>query len=636
MSAPVPELTSPACESIAILTATTGDPLLERNIRAVNALRPVDGVAIHHWIVVDGDDFDVRTREIVASVDTPSHITRHVLTLPENTGGDGYLCHRVIAGASFLLNATHLTVLDQDNEVTPAHLEALVAAMRDVPGARWAYTLRSIIDHESNVQCHDTCESVGAIKPTCIHPADRLIDTNCYLWSMDLARQLAPLWMVKAREEGQMEADRVVCRTLLLHEPKGGCTRDFTVRYRAGVRQDDDSVRGSVSIEFFRRGILSSPVWDPTKKDVYLFHFDKDHTQKLMKRELKFPLDEWCTTITEDLEKQVNLIDGYKCLDLLPHNAICLVNLCHPATSCLMRLKALKESTHPNIKRVVYMAEGPNMRHQTQWSKEFLDGHANVVLTYTDATLSPEYVKGARFTTSRCPHNARFVNKEHVRDPRIFRTNAGPGSGTAAMVLENRQGKGEYTIDGVRYTCVDKLRGDLATGWGPSLTVVGKGWTAFCEAERTAGRPVPTLGYDIPRHTDRKTSLDTYESHDFAIIAENCGGPGAKGYVSEKLGDALLSGCVPVYWAENVPDSETYLLEGEGTWWVDARRCLPWAAGKGIADKPLGEKLRLFLELEYGPEKLQEMKERVREHRETYLFQRGSKAYSDAVVAVLE
>lgn len=98
MSAPVPELTSPACESIAILTATTGDPLLERNIRAVNALRPVDGVAIHHWIVVDGDDFDVRTREIVASADTPSHITRHVLTLPENTGGDGYLCHRVIAG----------------------------------------------------------------------------------------------------------------------------------------------------------------------------------------------------------------------------------------------------------------------------------------------------------------------------------------------------------------------------------------------------------------------------------------------------------------------------------------------------------------------------------------------------------
>jgi len=626
------EIASPPCESIAILTATTSNSLLERNVRSVNALAPVEGVDIHHWIVVDGSQYEDASRGIVDSAGAPEHITRHVLVIPENTGGGGYLCHRIIAASSFLLNMTHLTVLDEDNEVEPNHIEALVGALRSVAGARWAYTLRSIIDHDSTFHCNDTCESLGAIKPTCLHPNDRLIDTNCYLWSMDIARQLAPLWMVKARAEGEMEADRVVCRTLLLHEPRGGCTRQFTVKYRAGVREGEG---GSVSIEFFRRGMLTSKAWEPTKKDVYLFHFDKERTDSIMQRSLKFPLDEWCTTITEELGEEVNLINGYDCLDFLPHDATCLVNLCHPATSCLMRLKALKDATHPNIKRVVYMAEGPNMRHQTQWSKEFLNGHADVVLTYTKVMHSPEYLKGTTFTTAKCKHNARFVNKGHARDPRIFRKNMGKGSGTVAMVLENRQGKGEYEIDGVKYTCIDKLRSDLATGFGPSLTVVGKGWTKFCEDEKVAGRPVPTLGYDMPRHTDRKTSLDTYEMHDFALVAENCGGPGAKGYISEKLGDALLSGCVPVYWGENIPDDETFLLQGEGVWWIDARRCIPWAAEKGVAEKPLGEKLRLFLEIEYGPDKLKEMKEHVLEHREEYLFQRGSKAYADAVMAAV-
>lgn len=621
------------CESIAILTATTGNHLLERNVRAVNALLPVEGIVINHWIVVDGVQFrDATDRVLDSCGEAPAHIHRHVLVLPQNTGGDGFLCHRIIAGMSFLLNETHLTILDEDNEVEPHHLTALVGAMRAVPGgARWAYTLRSIIDADSNIQCKDTCESVGAIRSTCLHPEDRLIDTNCYLWSMDLARQLAPLWMVKAREEGKMEADRVVSKTLLLHEPKGGCTRDFTVRYRAGVRGGDD---GSVSIEFFRRGVLSSRVWDPAKKDIYLFHFDRERTDLIMKRSLKFPLDEWCTTLVEDLEKDVNLFNGYECLECLPYDATCLVNLCHPSTSSLMILKALKDATHTGLKRIVYMAEGPNARHQTQWSKQFLDQHADVVLTYTKPMLSAEYLKDASFTTTFCPHNARFVNKDHVRDPRVFRRNVGPDTGSAAMVLENRQGKGEYVIDGVTYACIDKLRSDLATGFGSSLTLVGKGWAQFCEQQKDANLPVPTLGYDMPRHTDRKTSLDTYENHDFAIIAENCGGPGAKGYVSEKLGDAILAGAVPVYWAENVPDNETYLLEGEGVWWIDARRCLPWAAGREIGEKPLGEKVRLFLDAEYVG-KLREMKENVLKYREEYLFQRGSKAYAESVLRVL-
>jgi hypothetical protein len=617
--------------TVAILTATTGDPLLAKTIASVNALTPVDGVHITHWIVVDGQEFDTKARDIVAaSAHPPSHITRRVLTLKDNTGGDGYLCHRIIAGFSFLLNETYLCVLDQDNMVHPDHVKAHLTAMREAGDARWSWTLREIVDADGTLQCRDTCESMGSIRHTCLRPGDRLIDTNCYMWRMDLARQLAPLWMVRARESGKMEADRQVAHTLLTHEPVAGSTRQFTVQYRAGVRGGDG---GSVSLEFFKRGNLSSRPWDPSAKDVYLFHFNDEGTAHILKRSLKFPLDEWCTTIADDLDKRVNLHNGFENLDALPHDAICLINMYHPDILPLDHLHRLKTTTHKKMTRILYMAEGPNKNHATQWTKEFLETYADIVLTYTETMLDESY--SSTIKTVRCPHNAHFISNEHLRDPRIFRQNTGPNTGTVAMVLENRTGRGTYTIDAVPYICTEALRQDMAEGFGPSLTVVGKGWKAWCEAQAEQGRPTPTLGYDSDgKQTDPKSPLDTYQTHDFVLIAENCGGQGSQGYISEKFGDALLSGSIPIYWGETIPiEGEAMLRSGEGQWWIDARRCIPWAAKNNLEEAPLGEKLFRFLQENHylNEDIIKIMKERVTVIRQSYLAQRGTKAYADAV-----
>lgn len=617
---------NPAVKTIAIITGSVGSPLLARAIDSVNSLDIPDGVNVSHLVVADGSEFVDNVSNITAL--HPSRnpkLTRHVIALPENTGGDGYLCHRIIAGMSFLTNADYITVLDEDNELDPCHI---IAHLNAIGPHRWSFTLRYILDAQSNVVCNDTCESLGNIRPTCISPADRLIDTNCFMIRSDLARELAPLWMVKARETGKLEADRQICHTLLQHEPKGGSTREFTVGYRAEVRQTTGGTGGSVTTEFFKLGNASVSPWDPESTDVYVFHFDATQTKNVLESGQKNPLAEWCMTIFDSVDG-VNLIDGYECLRYLPTDAVCLVNMCHPASLPLDYLRQLKETTHTDLKVILATLEGPNLRHQNQWQASFIKRFADVLLTFSRPFLNDDSIR-----TVYWPHNARFLSTETL--PRVLRENRGPGTGTVAMVLENRETSGTYTVhDDVCARSLDHLRREFATGIGPSLTVVGGGWKAFCDAERDAMRPVPLLGYDIPRHRDDKTPIDTYVEHDFALIVENCGGDGAVGYVSEKFGDALIAGAIPVYWGENIDPVGAYetMMKGKNVWWLDARACLD-DQGTGSTG-PLGEKLRAYLDT-FSADDISNMKNAVLQHREAYLLGVGSGAYASSVASALE
>jgi len=604
--------------SISIVTGSTGNALLVRNLKSVNALDVPEGVLVKHVVVADGCKYEEATRRLVTE-NPPrraSRVERHVIVLPENTGGDGYLCHRIVASMSFVVNTEYMCVLDEDNEVDPSHV---IAHLNAIGPHRWSFTLREIIDAESNVQCRDICESMGNIRPTCLSSTDRLIDTNCYMLRVDLARELAPLWMVRARQPNAMEADRRICHTLLTHEPKGGSTREFTVRYRAAVRRGDTGSDGSVSLEFFKHGNARVLPWTPERRDVYLFHFDATHTEAVLRLgpEKNDPLAEWCMTMYDDVT-DVNWIDGFSCLHALPYDAVCLVAMCHPSTVPLVELKRLKETTHTELKVVLATLEGPNVRHREQWDVTWLREHADVVMTYSRPLLETPSLRCVYW-----PHNARFVSEERVAD--VLRENEGPNTGTVAMVLENRSTTGTYRACGTMACSLDYLRGEFATGFGPALTVVGGRWTAFCESERVAGRPVPTLGYDMPRHLDPKTPVDTYQTHDFALIIENCGGPGAAGYVSEKVGDALMAGSIPLYWGENI-DAETpmgsFMQRGRGTWWIDLRDAVD------LEDDPAkGRALKTFLD-RFSSDDILAMKTAVKRHREAYLLGVGSRAFA--------
>lgn len=135
------------------------------------------------------------------------------------------------------------------------------------------------------------------------------------------------------------------------------------------------------------------------------------------------------------------------------------------------------------------------------------------------------------------------------------------------MVLEPRAGCETYEIDGVRLTSLDGLRTALMDGSGGF--VAGTGWTAAC-AQMTEP---PTVLCDPHggRMRDSMHCVDYYQKQDLAVIVENCD---AAGYVSEKVGDALLAGAVPLYWGSNVdadPVSADMFRRGKNIWWIDLR-----------------------------------------------------------------
>jgi hypothetical protein len=111
------------------------------------------------------------------------------------------------------------------------------------------------------------------------------------------------------------------------------------------------------------------------------------------------------------------------------------------------------------------------------------------------------------------------------------------------MVLERRDLHGTYVIDGTSLTCLDPLRVRYALGMR-DLTVHGINWDSV--------PGIAHVGHVLHRSKDPKSSVDILNAFVFALIIENCD---AEGYVSEKFYDALIAGCIPLYYAAGmVPD----------------------------------------------------------------------------------
>lgn len=602
--------------TLAIVTGATGHPRLGACMDSVTRLEADDRLRVEHWIVIDGPEYRDRVHEIVAtSVPNPN---RRVIELPYNTGADGgrYLCHRVIAAASYMVpDGWWMGVLDEDNGVLPHHARAIADAMARAPDTRWGYTLRTVVrDAPDDATVRDTVESMGLIRSTCLGPGDHLVDTNCYVVKASLARELAPLWGTSpARTPGRMEADRLVITSLAAHEPAAWCTRDWTVRYTVGNRSD------SVSMDFFTQAEM--PPWNPAKPDLYVFHFDRDKTHRAISWAIAPSSDpdaacrEWCPSMLEGLPEDWNLINGFDSVHALPHDATCLITMCHPATLPLRRLAELKATTHPTMRRLLYTAEGPNIRHQAQWTLAFLREAADVVLTFARHVLESD------LKTVATPHNARFLSEATV--DAACRENRGPGTGSVAMVLQPRPGLDAYAIDGVQCHCLDGRRVEAADGLGSRLSVVGQGWHDAVAAIHPDRRP--TVVYDTPRFEDPKTPMDTYVEHDYALILENTD---CVGYVSEKIGDALMAGAVPLYDGRSIdrspdaPPNHQLLLQGRGVWWLDISTC----GGPGT----LGDQIRQLVDA-ISPHRLAEMKRSVKDARRAYLLATGTDAIRRAV-----
>lgn len=228
---------------VTVITATVGSQYLKE---CVESVRDQTYDNIQHLILVDGldkiVDFDFQMKQ----VENIHPDKMDVVVLPYSTGKDRFNGHRIYAAGSFIAEGDFFLFLDDDNILEPNHIQSLVETVQE-NDLHWAYSLRKIIDSESNFVCLDDCESLGKWS-SILHPDDLFIDVNCYFIKKDIAIQIAPVWYRKFREPGQAEVDRALAYVLMNNNLKYDCTRDYTVKYRVG------NTTLSVQSKFFLEG----------------------------------------------------------------------------------------------------------------------------------------------------------------------------------------------------------------------------------------------------------------------------------------------------------------------------------------------------------------------------------------------
>ncbi len=534
---------------------------------------------LQHWLVVDGQEHVEKTKALVGDEENI-----RVVILPENTGGPqagNYVCHRIYAAAPWLVDTDYVCFLDEDNEFEPWHLEKLMKALGT---KKWAHSLRSIMSPDGSIVGYDRCESLGGIRHSVLSKDDFFVDTNCYLLETQLARNLSPCWNVPARPAtGQLEADRAVCRTLMASRLLPGISRTPSVRYRVSGREN------SVSASFFEQGNARTN-FDPLKPDVYLLHFTEKATRAFLESDVSAldPLAEWAPTMWSGLLSEYNVLDGFANAPIIPAGATVLVTMWHPSALPLDLLK------RTDIRRIMFLLESPNIRHQEQFSREFLDAHADLVLTYWTDLLTTLGPSRAVF----CPMNTHPLDLQLPRHrDRALRHNKGNGR-SVAIVLEHRNLGGVYDINGTTLQCLDGLRGAYVRGMR-DVHCYGKGWDGVHGA-----KVMHTLGkMEDPRH-----SIDILEQYTFALIIENCD---ATGYASEKLYDCLCAGCIPLYYGWPPPELK-HLLNRV---YVDLHRF------------ETGAEVQAFID-GLQPEEIYHMKSCILKKREAILEAVGTQAYA--------
>lgn len=228
--------------SAAIVVATVGKKSLHRTVESILGQSHADCTAI---VVVDGPGFLGDAMRVLEPFQ--GNVRVEIVALPQNTGANGYVCHRIYGALPLLVNQDFVFYCDDDNWFEPGHVEACVAACVE-NGLHWCCALRNIFC-DGKLLCRDECESVG-MWPVWYNPNIFHVDTNCYCLRRDVAVELAPHWHKSRFNNGvvQLSADTAVCQHLRSHFPRYGLVPNYSVNYELG------SWQLSPAPEFFLRG----------------------------------------------------------------------------------------------------------------------------------------------------------------------------------------------------------------------------------------------------------------------------------------------------------------------------------------------------------------------------------------------
>ena len=234
-------------KKVTIITPTTGSDYLKENRKSV-AAQTYDNV--EHLIVIDGEKF-------AGKVPATKGLNTTIMQLPHNTGHSQYNGHRIYGAIPYLVDSDYVMFLDEDNFIEPTHVESLVKVCETND---WAFSLRKIVDKDSNYICLDDCENLGKW-PTCLSDQELFVDVGAYFLPTPIAVQISPLWYRRARHpDDQPEVDRIIMQVLLEYGFTYDTNGKYTLNYRVGNRED------SVKADFFLWG---NAIMEKKYKDGY-------------------------------------------------------------------------------------------------------------------------------------------------------------------------------------------------------------------------------------------------------------------------------------------------------------------------------------------------------------------------------
>jgi len=215
---------------ITIVTPTTNSKYLLDNLVSVKEQTYPN---IQHLVVGDGMENNPTIKKF--GVD--------FISLPYNTGANGFNGHRIYGATTFLAKGEYIVQLDEDDWFERNHIETLYNTIVNEK-VEWSYSLRKIHNPNGTFACLDSCESLGKYMSIL---ADHLVGVGSMMLPLRLALQYAHIWYRPARVKGIMEVDRALTQVLLQNHTSA-CSYEHTMCYRMG------NTPKSVQAEFFYEG----------------------------------------------------------------------------------------------------------------------------------------------------------------------------------------------------------------------------------------------------------------------------------------------------------------------------------------------------------------------------------------------
>lgn len=478
--------------SVAVIIPTIGTDYFKR---AFDSVMNQTYSNITVYTCIDGEEYLKKTESMLSR---SGMIYRNLIVpFDKNTGANNWNGHKIYYYLTMNVSEDYVVFLDEDNWFEENHIADMIENLDSEK--IWCYSLRNLYKDYQGLKGNpvfigvDTKESIGAN-----NFGYTLVDTSCYLIKTEIARSINYLWLSPTKI-GTHEPDREIARVLLSKYPRAPKSSP-TVNYL--LTKGHSLYNNHLSVT--------------DKPPLKVFFFDANQTLNFFDNNTGNPYDEYQKTLLLGLYKHYNLYH-YNCNIKAPG----LFIFCNITDSLITAINL--NYTY----KILLTVESPALKSKILWTDTIL---RNFDLVYT---FSPQLV--SKPFAEYCPFIYRLPDG-NIEDYLVYNKNI---EKKICMVLENRKNNEEYSINNVNLKCLDYLRSEYSNALGDLIKVWGSGHTGsnvVCSLSR------------FDSDNKYRSVLDIYKKFTFCLIIENCN---ADGYISEKIFDAMVAGCIPIYYSEH-------------------------------------------------------------------------------------